>query len=143
MTRFEWTFYCAALSLVFVLMATSASAHDWERSEGHFRNTTDVQVSCYGDDKDHPGQVCRRTITRDQACFGDAIGAGDGDYVFKVPNRASFFVHGIEGLVVSPEDQLSWLMLDAAKTLRPGRYGWMTWSHFIHIMGDREVVACE
>lgn len=126
-----------------ILLAQSALARDWEQSEGKFLNRSESKVACYGDDKNHPGVICRRWITKGVTCLGDAVGLGDGAYVFKVPNRASFNIDGEEGIVLSPSNQLSWLLLDAARKLRPGRYGWITWTQFIKVMGSREVVACD
>jgi hypothetical protein len=128
--------------MILLLLSLTAFARDWESREGKFLNRTDFVVSCYGDDKDHPGKVCRRRAHRGETCRGDAVGMGDGDFVFKVPNNAAFFIDGEDTIVIQPQSLLSYLLFLAAKDLRPRRYGWMRWSHFVRIMGNREIVDC-
>lgn len=125
-----------------LLLAQPAFARDWESREGKFLNRTDFVVSCYGDDKDHPGKVCRRRSFGGETCRGDAVGMGDGDYVFKVPNDTAFYIDGLEGLVIQSQNAMSTLLLRTAKQLRPGKYGWLNWAQFVKVMGNREIVDC-
>ncbi len=149
MTRFEKILYVLAVGLMFAALAymggiARAHAKDWEESEGKFMNRSELKLACYGDDKNHPGKVCRRHIAKGETCLGDAIGTGDGAPVFKVPNRSRWFADYLEGgVTISPQDQYSWLLLDAARAFRKGKYGWLTWTTFVNVMGKREIVNCD
>jgi hypothetical protein len=125
-----------SIPLALLLLSPSALAYDHGPREGVILNRTDRAMYCYGDRR---GRVCESRIAPGERCLGDAIGMGEGQPVYKVPNR-SRFVCDERGC--RPENWVDEMIFRGARVKNGRKYGWMEWGRFVELMGRRALRRC-
>ena len=122
--------------MIWAFFFSACYAHDWGEREGRLKNVGSSEYYCYRDSGD---EIIETLVAPGSECLGDAI--GDPYMVFKVPNRTIFEcdVEACWALRVR-DGAIFW-----AARAKNGwdKYGWMSFQHFLNIMGNKSIRSLE